>query len=277
MNDCLDPHDAISLVPGWDPLQAEIEELKGGLSNRTYLVTYGGERSVLRLDIEDTNVVRFDRSYELSIMQVAHDAGIGPEVMFADSDRGILLTRFLPGRTWNTDDMKSGEQLGRLARLLRLVHSLPTCGKLINYPKEATAYERFLSQRESLNTFASRCVEIVRETPDRGVVACCHNDIIAGNVIDNGDLKLIDWEYALDNDPLFDIACAIAFHDLDERHSAILLDIYAEGAGVDERERLAEQQRTCDALHWLWFAARQAVSPNGLQTRHMERLQQRIH
>ena len=56
MNDCLDPHDAISLVPGWDPLQAEIEELKGGLSNRTYLVTYGGERSVLRLDIEDTNV-----------------------------------------------------------------------------------------------------------------------------------------------------------------------------------------------------------------------------
>ena len=276
MNDALNPLTALGRVPGWDPSSIKVEELKGGLSNRTYRVSYRGEDFALRLDLEESDVLRFDRTYETGIMADAHLAGIAPEVIFVDAGSGMLLTRFLPGRVWEDGDMESDEQLVRLAELLRAVHALPTCGKRVNYAEEAAAYEEFLSQRQGLHAFASNCVEAVRSTPDRGFVACCHNDIIARNVIDDGALRLIDWEYARDNDPLFDVACAIGYHDLDQRRADVLFEAYTGGSSVEERERLAEQQRTYDALHWLWFAARQLVLPDPEQARRLEALQQRV-
>ena len=276
VKDKLDPLSALARVPGWDPQAAEIDELKGGLSNRTFRVSYGGEDFALRLDLEESDVLRFDRTYEQSIMTAAHLAGIAPDVIFVDAAAGMLLTRFLPGRAWEHEDMLSDQQLVRLAELLRAVHALPACGKRVNYIEEAAAYEAFLAQRQGLHAFASSCVEAVRSTPDRDIVACCHNDIIARNVIDDGTLKLIDWEYARDNDPLFDVACAIGYHDLDERRADLLFEEYTGGARGDERERLVEQRRTYDALHWLWFAARQLVLPDPEQARRLEALQQRI-
>ncbi|MDG2376082.1 MAG: phosphotransferase family protein [Woeseiaceae bacterium] len=276
MSSPLDPRAALAVVPGWNPSIASIEELKGGLTNRTFRVTYEDAHYALRLDVEGSDILRFDRTCEATIMHAAHASGIGPEVVYVDAEAGILLSRFLPGRTWAAQDIESDHQLDRLADLLRAVHRLPICGNRVHYSKEAAAYETFLGERQGLHTFASRCLDIVRSTPDRGIIACCHNDIIARNIIDNGVIKLIDWEYASDNDPLFDIACVIGFHELDDRQADYLLDAYAGGAGTEERERLAEQQRTYDALHWLWFAARQLVLPDAAQVIELERLQQRI-
>ena len=276
MSSRLDPRAALAVVPGWNPSIASIEELKGGLTNRTFRVTYEDVHYVLRLDAEKSDILRFDRTYEAAIMHAAHEAGIGPEVVYVDAEAGILLSRFLPGRTWTAQDIQSEHQLDRLADLLRAVHRLPTCGNCVHFSTEAAAYEAFLEERQELHGFASHCLDIIRSTPDRGIIACCHNDIIARNVIDNGVLKLIDWEYASDNDPLFDIACVVGFHELDDRQAGYLLDAYAGGASTEERERLAEQQRTYDALHWLWFAARQLVLPDAAQAIELERLQRRI-
>lgn len=276
MNDPLNPIKALAQVPGWDPHAAKIEELEGGLSNRTYRVSYGHEQFALRLDLEASDVPSADRTCELSILAAAFRVGIAPELVFADAEAGILLTRFLPGRAWCDEDIASERQLLRLAELLHAVHELPACGKPVDYVSEAAAYETFFTRRQELHAFASRCIEVVRSTPDPGVKVCCHNDIVASNVIDDGSLKLIDWEYARDNDPLFDVACAIAYHDLDKRCADVLIEAYTGGAGAEERERLAELQRTFDALQWLWFAARQLVLPDPDQARRLEVLQQRI-
>ena len=276
MSSRLDPRAALAVVPGWNPAIASIEELKGGLTNRTFRITYEDSHYVLRLDAEKSDILRFDRTHEAAIMRAAHEAAIGPEMVYVDAEAGILLSRFLPGRTWTVQDIQSENQLDRLADLLRAVHRLPTCGNRIHFSTEAAAYEAFLEERQELHVFASRCLDIIRSTPDRGVLACCHNDIIAQNVIDNGVLKLIDWEYASDNDPLFDIACVIGFHELDDRQAGYLLDAYVGSASTEERESLTEQQRTYDALQWLWFAARQLVLPDAAQARQLERLQQRI-
>jgi thiamine kinase-like enzyme len=276
MNESSKAFDALALIPGWDPGEAEIEELKGGLTNSTYRVRYDEEDYALRLDVEESEVLRFDRTYELSIMNAAHEAGIGPEVVHVDSEAGMMLTRFLPGRVWEDKDLESDEQLGRLAATLRAVHALPACGKRVDYVEEASRYEVFLERRQGLHAFASRCVEIVRKSQDRGVEACCHNDIIMRTVIDNGELRLIDWEYARDNDPLYDLAGAIGFHDLDERRATVLLDAYAGGANAELQERLDEQCRVYDAIQWLWFATRQIVYPDPEQVKRLEALQQRI-
>ena len=92
----------------------------------------------------------------------------------------------------------------------------------------------------------------------------------------DGKLNLIDWEYACDNDPLFDLASAIGFHNLDERRQQVFLDAYAGGADSELRERLARQLRIYDAIQWLWLANRQLASPRSEQARRLEELQQRI-
>ena len=87
---------------------------------------------------------------------------------------------------------------------------------------------------------------------------------------------LLDWEYACDNDPMFDLASVIGFHDLGAKRTEILFHAYSGGADSTLRERLDMQIRLFDAVQWLWFAARHSVSPNRRLAGRMKKLQQRI-
>ncbi len=168
------------------------------------------------------------------------------------------------------------ENIEALAGLLRQVHALPACCSPIDLPGIAEKYRQFLEARHGLYAFAPNCVRIIRESSRPESVTCCHNDIVATNVIDTGKLNLIDWEYARDNDPLFDLASAIGFHNLDKRRQQVFLNAYAGGADSELRERLARQVRIFDAIQWLWLATRQLASPRSEQARRLNDLQQRI-
>ena len=219
---------------------------------------------------------QFDRTAELAILSAAHEAGIAPAVIYADPENSILVTEFLEGRTWEEADLADDAKLEALASLLRQVHDIRIEGEAIDIAEVARTYESFLERRPGLHAFAARCVEIVESIPGRLEVACCHNDIVAGNVIENESLKLIDWEFACKHDPFFDLASAIGFHNLVERQSQALLEAYTGGADGEARERLSEQVRVYDAVQWLWLATRQLVFPGGWQARRLEELQQRI-
>lgn len=55
-----------------------------------------------------------------------------------------------------------------------------------------------------------------------------HNDVYEPNYIQNadGEMYLIDWEYAGINDPLNDISCIIARYDYPEETREMLLEAY---------------------------------------------------
>jgi thiamine kinase len=268
--------EALDLVPGWNPGVAEIEELKGGLTNRVYRVRSNGEEGVLRLDSDHSGAFDLNRSCELAILEAAGDAGIAPAILYSNRDAGILMTEYLHGKVWQDADLESGENLESLAELLRRVHALPACCKPIDLTGIAEKYAENLKPRPGLHAFASICVRIISERPEHETVTCCHNDIVATNVIDAGGLNLIDWEYACDNDPMFDLASAIGFHNFDEERQQTLLSAYAGSAAAELQERLAEQVRVFDAIQWLWLATRHLASPHRAQARRLEALQQRI-
>jgi len=276
LTELLTAFDALAMVPGWDHPGAEINALKGGLSNRTFHVRHGDRECVLRLDSEQSGALRIDRSFELQIMAEACRAGLGPEVLFSDPEAGVLATEYLPGRAWDDADLQSAEHLEALAALLRRVHSLPLCGHRLDLVENAVMYENYLEARHDSHSFAARCVEVIQMTPQGEGAVCCHNDIVAGNVIDNTQIKLIDWEYSCDNDPMFDLASAIGFHNLDDSRAQVLLSAYSGGHDGELIERLAEQVRIFDAIQWLWLATRQLVIPGSWQARRLEELQQRI-
>ncbi len=268
--------EALAMVPGCDPATADIREFKGGFTNRVFHVRSGDRECVLRLATDHSDTFVVDRSCELEILEAAGEAGIAPAVLYTDVDAGILVTEYLHGKPWQESDLESSENIEALAKLLQFVHALPLCCSRVNLTGSAEKYEAYLEKHHGLHAFASNCVRIVSESPIHESVACCHNDIVAANIIDSGVLKLIDWEYARDNDPLFDLASAIGFHNLDEGRQQMLLSAYAGGANNELKERLAEQVRVFDAIQWLWLATRHLVSPHREQARRLEELQMRI-
>ena len=150
MTELINPFEALALVPGWDPDATDIEELKGGLTNRTYYIKQGDMECVMRLDSERSRMFQFDRSAELRILAEAGKAGLAPGVMFSDVDAGVLITEYLPGRVWEEADLESTENLELLARLLRKVHAMPKSGLHVDMTYIARTYETYLEKRHGL-------------------------------------------------------------------------------------------------------------------------------
>jgi len=77
----------------------DIEPIKHGLTNRSWLVTTAGDRFVVRISDASTADLQIDRSSEAAVLQLVARAGIGPEILRCEPERGILVTRYL-GATW---------------------------------------------------------------------------------------------------------------------------------------------------------------------------------
>jgi thiamine kinase len=250
--------------------------MEGGLTNRSYIVHCGSRRFVLRLDAEHTATFGLDRRVELKVLKEAAKASLAPQVHFADPDNGILVYEYLPGPVWSRSSLDADSNLERLAVLLRNVHRLPRAGIVLDTLSAAVRYEAIASRDPELHLHAARCVDIVRTSPAPGALCCCHNDVVAENVVGGESLKLIDWEYAADNDPFFDLASLIAFHDLDQAQADRLRDAYTGGTDSQARERLRIQLRLFHALQWLWFAARYVISPRHHHRDRLEALRERV-
>ncbi len=272
----MSPSDALSRIPGWDGKSVACTKLKGGLTNRIYLVEREGQKCILRLDAKHTDVFDLDRRRELSVLEQAADSGLAPEVIFSDVGAGILLSAFIPGRTWEASDLDDNANLEALSALLHEVHTLPTCGSAFDASRVARRYVENLSSHYDLHAFGVRCQEIVDSIDRAGVSCCCHNDLVAENVISSSRLMLLDWEYACDNDPLFDLASLIGYHNLTEKTAQELLSAYAGGTDPALVEQLDGQVRLYDAIQWLWLANRQMITRTPAQASRLEELQQRI-
>ncbi len=276
MSSTIAPAEALSGIPGWNGKAATWRELKGGLTNRTYLVECADESFVLRLDAAHTRVFNPDRFGEVEIQKQAAAAELAPELIFADADSGILLSRYVPGRSWDASDLDDNKNLEALADLLRRVHDLPASGILFEPNSVAKRYARNLKTHHGLHAFALRCAEIIADIPMSGMARCCHNDVVAANIIGDPAVKLLDWEYACDNDPMFDLASLIGFHDLEDDRQSVLLNAYAGGKDFVLQERLDVQVCLYDAIQWLWLANRQVLTPTSAQAARLEELQQRL-
>lgn len=275
----LTPHEALANIPGWDTRGVRIEALPGGLTNRSFKVNRGGETFVLRVDADHTAAFGLDRYRERRILDVAADAGLAPDIEFGDEEAGVLLTRFVDGQAWTATDLAEPDSIVRVTALLRDVHALPLAGSRLHGEAIAAGYFAKVDHQggdAELATFAERCVTIVAETPQADNLRCCHNDVVAENLVGQPRPMLIDWEYACDNDPLFDLASLIAYHELSRDVSQTWLSAYLGDALPEDRERLEQQCRLCDALHWLWMAARCSVSQDQKMVRRLNQLQHRI-
>lgn len=246
-------------VPGWQG--GTLEELERGLTNRTWLVEKDGSRAVLKIDEEVRDAPHGSRVEEAAVQALAAATGLAGDVLYADDV--TLMTAYVEGTVWESVALEQDDNIERVAIALRRLHALPLSGRVFNAAVAARRYAERIEKRHE--TLLNRCLQVVESLPQSKDLCCCHNDLVAANMIATPDIVFLDWEYACDNDPLFDLATVIEHHQLSDEVAERLLDAYFEGNAGAWRDRLAGQQLLYRALYWLWLAARPDANSDELE------------
>ncbi len=248
------PQSALEEIPGWEA--ASWRELGGGLSNRTWLVEKDGDKAVLKLDEQPRSAPYNERREEARIQTMASIAGLANAVLFANDT--AYMTEYVEGVVWQRSCFDKNDNLDDLAAALRKLHALPLTGRTFDAMGAARNYVRQITGAD--DDRVRDCMRMIESMPLPHNLRCCHNDLVAANIITTPEIRFLDWEYACDNDPFFDLATVVAHHDLSAERAEYLLHAYFDGDGHRWRDHLARHTEFYRALLWLWEAARPATS-----------------
>ena len=197
------------------------------MTNRNYRVDDNAGSHVVRLghDLPHHGV---DRTFEQAVCQAAHAAGLSPAIEHAEP--GVMVMAYVEGRTLEPDTLRDVRTLSAVSPLIRRCHQeIPP---LLNAP--ARTFCPFESVRRYAVELRNRHIDdllALNERLERGLpppeTAFGHNDLLAGNLIDDGRrLWLIDWDYAAYSRPLFDLANLATNNALEGHLERVLLESY---------------------------------------------------
>ncbi|MER6510661.1 phosphotransferase [Nonomuraea sp. NPDC001636] len=222
--------DRIPLLSG---LPRSVEELPGGMTNRNYKVTTPDGVYVVRVAASDGSLLGIDKDAEHADSLAAARAGVGAPVHAYLPEAGVLVIGFLPGRTFTEADLWEPANLARVAEVCRRLHAGPRFVRDFDMFEVQRGYLRIVQERgfrlpAKYLDFMPVVAEIrkclaVRAEP----TVPCHNDLLPGNIVESGDrLHLIDYEYAGNNDPCFELGNLWSEADLPPGHLEELVTAY---------------------------------------------------
>ena len=205
--------EVLQRLPSLTGRTLHLEVLLGGLTNRNYRVrTADGGDYVARFSSAKSALLSIDRHAEHHDAKVAAAAGVGPRIVDFAPDDGVLLVEWINGRTFAESDLDDEHQLGRVAALCRRLHAAAPFHADFDIFRLRRRYLAVVRESgfrlpDDYDTYAPTAdvvEDVLRASAPRPVP--CHNDLLAANIIDDGRrLWFIDFEYAGNNDPCFEL------------------------------------------------------------------------
>jgi thiamine kinase-like enzyme len=256
-----------------------VTRIQGGLSNRAWRLDANGERWFVRLGHPQAARLGVDRRSECAVLRTVAAAGLAPGLHVCEPEEGVLVTRFIDGRTWSAADAQLPGNFRRVADCLRQLHELPVPDGVhdVDYGRQAALLAAGLPEDGGAGIeLARRADSAFARIGDGGHAATlCHNDLHHLNLLDDGSrLWMVDWEYGGCGNPLFDVASYLTLHDLGPDATEAFLESYGR-LGPEDRSHLDDARWLFDYVQWLWYRSR-FPEPTGDEAWYAERLAQRL-
>ncbi len=222
-----------------------IELLKKGMTNRSFMFSADNRRYIMRIPGEGTDQL-INRKHEAEVFEVIKKLKLCDQPEYIDPDTGYKITRFLedarPCNPYNWDEVrKCMDKLKVLHKAkIKVGHAFDIFGQIDFYeklwngiPSAYRDYEKTKDNILSLKQFLAS---------QKKSLCLTHIDAIPDNFLfydtpDGEELQLTDWEYAGMQDPHVDIAMFAIYSYYDKEQVDKLIDIYFDGK-VEERTRI---------------------------------------
>jgi thiamine kinase-like enzyme len=259
--------EAVGRVSLWKGQDVKVSQLSGGLTNENYLVEAGGQKYVMRIPGQSTELLSIDRANEVYNTKAAATTGIGPRVLEHVPGVDVLVLEFIEGTTMSARDLQSKEMASRMAASFRRLHASPRFLQDFNMFRLIESYLRIVADREvtipdGYRDWLPAVAQIERATAAGPLPSApCHNDLLCENFIDDGEaLRIVDYELSGNNDPCFDLGNTAQEAELDQDLRAALCSAYF---GRDDPRQLARMNlfALMSDVGWtLWGAIQARIS-----------------
>ena len=234
-----------------------ITVLKKGMTNRSFLFTCRGKQYIMRIPGEGTDRL-IDRRQEAAVYGAIRDLSLCDDVYYIDPATGYKITAFLENARVcdpeNPNDVRRCMAFLRKfhERRLHVGHSFDIFGQIEFYeqlwkgnPSVYADYRRTKEQILSLRPYLEA---------HAGEKVLTHIDAVPDNFLLTGDdIRLIDWEYAGEQDPHVDIAMFAIYALYDRAQIDTLIDAYfPEGCPGETRLKIYCYVAACGLLWSNW-------------------------
>ena len=249
--------------------QAEIINVRpmkeGGMTNRSFVFEVNGERFVFRQPGLGTERL-ISRSQEKNNYELTKPYDITDEIIFFDGDSGVKITRYYEARVgdpYNDDDL-----VVMMAKLRDIHATKIKVDYKFDVGERIAYYESLANERDSIlfDDYAK-----VRAWADeliafRDALAIpeqlSHIDYIFANVLflDEGGVRVIDWEYSGMADPIIDVAMFSIYTYYSKEEMDKLLRLYLEREPTRQEEARLYMYVALAAFTWsIWTEYKQGL------------------
>ena len=229
-----------------------VRPILGGMMNVSYLIkNKEGKQFILYLPTEQANEM-VDRPLEREHQRIAYELGVTSKNVYFDTETGIKINEFIEGTSIDkVDDF----DYDKIAALFKKFHSsillsredyAPFTRFVENYEKEALSFGENVSETyKELREFLFN----KREYLEAQRLVLSHNDAQRSNIVRDNDNNyyLIDFEFAGNNDAIYDIA---TFGNGLVSEGRKLLDKYYNGNPSDDEIKRYYLWRIYISLQW---------------------------
>lgn len=211
----------------------DITVLKKGMTNRSFLFTCKGKKYIMRIPGEGTDQL-INRREEAEVYKTIDGKYICDNIVYINPENGYKITEFIEGsRVCNSDSV---EDIKACMKKLREFHGQKfTVDHEFNIFGQIDFYESLWDgvpsiYRDYKNT-KENVLSLKKYIDDHVETKCLtHIDAVPDNFLftKDGDIRLIDWEYAGMQDPHIDIAMFCIYALYNKCQVDQLINIYFE-------------------------------------------------
>ena len=235
-------------------------KLNKGLTNDNYLITVNDQRFICRVPKDDAHkIVHFP--HEEKALESIKNAQLDVNTIYYDQKTGIKITEYVED-FMTFEEYQGSDKIKRTAILMKRLHALhKTIGYDFNPIARYHQYRSYVKNALISDARATDIIEAIQKIPF--VPTLCHNDWVSGNIgFTHHRDYLIDYEYAGDNDPYFDVMSFITENKLTDDERKEFLESYFDQPLTSQEIQALKAYEDFHNLLWCTWAIMMYESRN---------------